>query len=77
MKKGPIGSGIAASKLPLELQRGLDNMKDQLIILLIERLGGTVEIPIVEIDKATIGKGMGMTVNRETGSFIFKVGKMS
>lgn len=45
-----MGKGISASELDDETKQVLDNMKDQLLIVLINRLGGDANIPVTEID---------------------------
>lgn len=46
-----MGSGIDLARLDApEHAAVIDNMKDQLILVLIARLGGTLDIPVEEID---------------------------
>lgn len=46
-----MGSGIEAARLVSpEGAAAIDNMKDQLLLVLINRLGGDVTIPVSEID---------------------------
>lgn len=49
----------------------LDNFKDQLLIVLIRRLGGKVSIPVAEVDN-TGGAVLSMSVR--DGNFNFEVG---
>lgn len=48
----------------------IDAMKGQLLIVLVERLGGEVRVPVAEVDD-TGGKLLGMAI--EGADFIFKV----
>lgn len=50
----------------------IEAMKGQLLIVLVERLGGEITIPVAEID-ATGDRNLSMQLNREEGSFTFKV----
>jgi len=46
-----MGSGIeAARSVAPEHAQAIDDMKDQLLIALIRRLGGKVAIPVSEVD---------------------------
>lgn len=54
----------------------LDMMKGQLIIVLVKRMGGDIEIPVAEID-ATGQDILSMEVNQEKRTFRFVVGKKS
>ena len=68
-----MGTGIdAARSLAPEHARAMDNMKDQLILVLIERLGGKVDIPVSEID-GTGGRVLMMRANPENKTFEFKI----
>jgi len=54
----------------------LDQFKDQLLIVLIKRLGGTISIPVTEVDDT--GRDVlsfSVTGTRTTQSFNFAVGK--
>jgi hypothetical protein len=51
----------------------IDNMKDQLLLVLIERLGGDVTIPVAEID-GTGGKTLAMSLDTKSREFNFKLG---
>lgn len=55
-------------------KQAIDAMKDQLLIVLINRLGGQVEIPVAEID-ATDGIGLAMRVDPVKRIFYFEVQK--
>lgn len=70
-----MGKGIdLARKENPELAELLDEMKDQLIIVLVNRLGSDIEIPIKEID----GTGdflLTMELNQKRQSFNFKCHK--
>jgi hypothetical protein len=50
----------------------LDEMKDQLLLVLVNRLGGKVEIPVKEIDD--IGDYL-MYMQVVDGTFVFETGK--
>lgn len=68
-----MGSGIdAAREFSPEHAAVLDDFKDQLLLVLVQRLGGSVRIPIPEAD-ATGGLVMLMSV--ENGAFHFEVRK--
>ena len=60
------------SDLSSERMLVLEAMKSQLLIVLVNRLGGAVEIPVAEID-GTGGFNMMMSVDPATRSFTFKV----
>lgn len=49
-----MGKGIdlARADAPLHAEV-LDNFKDQLLIVFLKRLGGTVSIPLAEVDETT------------------------
>ncbi len=47
----------------------LDNFKDQLFIVLIDRLGGKVDIPVSEVDK-TGGKLVSFSITDNTFHFV-------
>ena len=72
MKGGPVGAGIAAGGLPPEAQRAVGDMKDQLLIALVRRLGGRVTIPVAEVDD-TGGVTLSMAIDRAARAFIFEV----
>ena len=67
-----MGKGIdlARAEAP-EHAKALDDMKDQLILVLIQRLGGDVTIPVEEIDN-TGGVTLLMGVTGQ--SLRFKIG---
>lgn len=52
----------------------IEAMKGQLLIVLVERLGGNVEIPVAEIDD-TSGKLLMMELDQEKRCFKFVVTK--
>jgi hypothetical protein len=54
----------------------LELMKNQLLIVLVNRLGGRVEIPVSEVD-ATGAWMMGMNIDQERRLFTFETGKKS
>lgn len=64
------------SRRPSEISQAhhdaLSAMKDQLIIVLIERLGGNVSIPVEEIDEAPVGKILHFNVIDRVFNFIVK-----
>lgn len=67
-----MGQGIdLARKLAPEHAQAIDNMKDQLLLVLIARLGGKVSIPVEEID-GTGGKVLSMALEGRT--FHFELG---
>jgi hypothetical protein len=53
-------------------QMAIEAMKSQLIIVLVNRLGGTIEIPATEID-ATGSLNLMMALDDKTRVFTFKV----
>ena len=64
-----MGQGIdLARALAPEHARAIDNMKDQLLLVLIARLGGKVSIPVEEID-GTGGKVLSMFLEGRTFNF--------
>lgn len=70
-----MGQGIdAAAQENPELAQLLDNMKDQLIIALVNRLGGGITVPVSEIDD-TGQFILKMAVEPQGRAFKFKVSK--
>ena len=70
-----MGKGIdlAAIDNPVHAQ-AIDDMKDQLLIVLVKKLGGQIMIPATEIDAA--GEyNFSMMLDPETRIFTFSVGK--
>lgn len=66
-----MGSGIDAVRMDApEHAQVLDNFKDQLMLVLLQRLGGQVEIPIAEVDAT--GSLICLMAVRD-GSFHFEV----
>lgn len=53
-------------------QQAIEAMKSQLLIVLINRLGGNVEIPVAEID-GTGPFNLAMQLDPETRAFTFTV----
>lgn len=58
------------------LAQMMDAMKGQLLIVMVNRMGGKIDIPVAEID-ATGQWMMHMAVNQETGVFTFTTSKKS
>lgn len=59
------------NEISVEHQQVIEAMKDQLLLVLINRLGGKVEIPAAEVDGTG---GMKMLMRVENGkTFIFEV----
>lgn len=52
----------------------IDNLKDQLLLVLIERLGGDITIPVAEVDN-TGGKLLNMSIDPEMREFHFTLGR--
>lgn len=68
-----MGEGIDLAALDNpEAARLIDNMKDQLIIVLMNRLGGQITIPVDEID-STRGYLMMMHADIENRHFHFEI----
>ena len=66
-----MGKGIElARKIAPEHAQAMDEMKEQLLIVLINRLGGNVKIPVTEIDD-TGGYILKFSINPETRIFTF------
>lgn len=60
------------SELSYEHQQVIEAMKSQLLIVLINRLGGTVDLPVAEVDGT--GKfNLAMRVDPATRMFHFQV----
>lgn len=55
-----------------QLLDALEQMKDQLLVVLIKRLGGAVVIPVAEIDD-TGGVRMDMVFDQEARTITFEV----
>jgi len=74
-----MGQGIELAKKidpeNVELINAIDEMKDQLILVLVERLGGEVVIPVSEIDIAPLGKILMMEFDQDKLEFTFEVKK--
>ena len=62
------------SDMSAEHRMAIDAMKDQLLIVLINRLGGDVDIPATEID-ATGEFMLAMRFDPATRVFHFEIGK--
>lgn len=58
--------------LPNNVEEGLDRMKGQLLLLLVEKLGGDITIPVSEIDD-TGGKILMMESDHGNRTFRFVV----
>ncbi len=72
-----MGQGIEMARaLAPEHAAAIDNMKDQLLIALIKRLGGTVEMPVSEVDD-TGQDLLSFSLNPTTRKFTFVVSKKS
>ena len=68
-----MGSGIkAARSVAPEHAQFIDDMKDQLLIALVRRLGGNLNIPIAEVDD-TGGVVLLFRINYEDKQFCFEV----
>lgn len=52
----------------------IDNLKDQLLLVLIERLGGDITIPVAEVDN-TGGKLLNMSIDPKKREFHFTMGR--
>lgn len=52
----------------------IDNLKDQLLLVLIERLGGDITIPVAEVDN-TGGKLLNMSIDQKKREFHFTIGR--
>lgn len=52
----------------------IDNLKDQLLLVLIERLGGDITIPVSEVDN-TGGKLLNMSLDPAKREFHFTLGR--
>lgn len=66
-------------ELPDDTAAVFDSMLKQIVLLLVEKLGGDVEFSVAEVDRAPIGKKMSFEVDREAPGgpvFKFKVEKV-
>ena len=70
-----MGIDLARSSNP-EHARAMDDMKDQLIIVLIKKLGGKVMLPVIEVDN-TAGDLLYMSLDPTNQMFTFEVRKKS
>lgn len=72
-----MGTGIdlAAIDNP-EHAQAIDNMKDQLLIVLVKRLGGSIEVPVAEIDD-TSQDMLSLQLDPVTRVFTFTTSKKS
>ena len=64
------GQRVNLSDISRAHQQAIEAMKDQLLIVLIRRLGGTVKIPVAEVD-ATGGSALAMSLDQTTREFTF------
>ena len=55
-----MGKGMELAGNPPEMDQMLDDMKDQLLLILVAKLGGKIKLTVYEID--SIPKGMLMTM---------------
>lgn len=70
-----MGKGIdAARALAPEHAAVLDDFKDQLLIVFLKRLGGTVTVPVSEVDNT--GSNV-VSFSIRDGAFHFTVGRKS
>lgn len=68
-----MGSGIDAARPHAPIHaKVLDDFKDQLLLVLVQRLGGKVAIPVSEVDGTG---GLVMTMSVENGVFHFEIGR--
>jgi hypothetical protein len=58
------------------LAAALDAMKGQMLIVLVNRLGGEVEIPVAEVD-ATGGWMLDVSIDQAARTFTFKTTRKS
>lgn len=54
----------------------LDDLKDQLLIVLLKRLGGSIDVPVAEVDD-TAQDMMSFSLDPETQLFHFEIRKKS
>lgn len=66
-----IGIDLAAPLAP-EHAKVIDNFKEQLLITMVKRLGGTISVPIDEVDDTSQDLLM---MSIENGSFHFEIKK--
>ena len=70
-----MGQGIKlAAQLNPEHARAIDDMKDQLLIVLVKKLGGRVMLPVEEIDN-TSQDTLTMMLDPNSRVFTFTVGR--
>lgn len=65
------GSDLARADAPLHVEV-LDHFKEQLLIVFLKRLGGTVSIPVAEVDDTG---GDLLSFNIVAGVFTFQIEK--
>lgn len=51
----------------------IEAMKNDLLIIFVERLGGEVNVPVAEVDDKPKGKGLALSFDPLSKSFTFKV----
>jgi hypothetical protein len=72
-----MGKGIEmARELAPEHAAALDDMKEQLLIVFLKRLGGSINIPVAEVDD-TGGDLFALSVDPEKRVFHFEIRKKS
>lgn len=69
----PRGVDIARAMGNKEHADAIEAMKEQLLIILVGRLGGHVKVTVGEVDTGTIGKALEMRLDPETQTFEFGV----
>lgn len=70
-----MGTGIdMAKQIDPEFAQALENMRDQLLIVFVNRMGGEVRVPVSEVD-GTGGWIMKFGIDAQKGEFIFKTEK--
>jgi hypothetical protein len=72
-----MGKGIDAIRsLAPEHAALLDDLKDQLLIVFLKRLGGSIKVPVAEVDD-TGGDMLAFSVDPDTRIFHFEARKKS
>lgn len=68
-----MGKGIEAARVDAPLHAAvIDELKDQLLIVFLKRLGGKVTIPVAEVDDT--GRNV-LSMALRGSDFIFEIGR--
>lgn len=67
----------AMSELSEESRRGLQHMMQQVLLLIIMKAGGSMDVDVAELDTKTVKKYMTMSVSSDKKRIVFQVKEKS